>query len=43
LGFLLEQDGRPSDAREAYAQALKLDPALAEAKQALDAIDRENK
>jgi len=40
LGFLLEQDGKLPEARDAYAEALKLDPTLADAKQALEAIDQ---
>jgi tetratricopeptide (TPR) repeat protein len=40
LGFLLEQDGKLPEARDAYAQALKLDPTLADAKQALEAIEQ---
>jgi tetratricopeptide (TPR) repeat protein len=43
LGFLLEQEGKLPEARDAYAQALQLDPTLADAKQALDVIDRGNK
>ena len=43
LGFLLEQAGKLAEARDAYAQALKLDPTLAEAKQSLEAIDRGSK
>jgi tetratricopeptide (TPR) repeat protein len=40
LGFVLEQSGRLREARDAYAQALKLDPGLAEAKEAMDVLDR---
>jgi len=40
LGYLLELAGKLPEARDAYAQALKLDPGLAEAKQAMDALDR---
>jgi tetratricopeptide (TPR) repeat protein len=43
LGFLFEQDGKLPEARDAYAQALKLDPTLADAKQALDAMDQGKK
>jgi protein O-mannosyl-transferase len=43
LGFLLQQDGKLPEARDAYAQALKLEPTLADAKQALDAIDQGQK
>ena len=43
LGCLLEQAGKFSDARDAYAHALKLDSNLAEAKQAMEAIDGGNK
>jgi len=43
LGFLLEQDGKLPEARDAYAEALKLDPTLADAKQALEAIEQGKK
>jgi tetratricopeptide (TPR) repeat protein len=43
LGLLLEQDGKLPEAHDAYAQALKLDPALADAKQGFDGVDQENK
>jgi tetratricopeptide (TPR) repeat protein len=43
LGLLLEQAGRASEARSAYAQALQLDPNFAEAKQALEILDRNRK
>jgi tetratricopeptide (TPR) repeat protein len=42
LGMLLEADGRLPEARAAYQRALRLDPALAEAQQSLDAIERVN-
>ncbi len=40
LGQLLQQQGRIVQARSAYEQALKLDPKLAPAKQALDSLNR---
>ncbi len=43
LGLLLEQDGKLPEARDAYAQAFKLDPALADAKQGFGGVDQENK
>jgi hypothetical protein len=43
LGFLLEQAGKLPEARDAYAQALKLDPTIAQAKQSLETIDQGNK
>jgi tetratricopeptide (TPR) repeat protein len=43
LGFLLEQAGELPEARDAYAQALKLDPTLADATRAIAAIDRGQK
>jgi tetratricopeptide (TPR) repeat protein len=38
LGILLQQLGKLPEARNAYQQALKLDPTLAEAKASLDAL-----
>jgi len=43
LGLLLQQDGKLPEAQDAYAQAIKLDPALADAKQTLDGVDQGNK
>jgi protein O-mannosyl-transferase len=43
LGMLLQAADRLSDARAAYEQALKLDPALAEARQSIEAIDQGNR
>jgi len=43
LGFLLELAGRLPEARDAYAQALKLDPGLTDAQQSLDALNRAQK
>jgi tetratricopeptide (TPR) repeat protein len=43
LGMLLEAAGRIPEARIAYQQALKLDPALAEARQSLDALEPGNR
>jgi Flp pilus assembly protein TadD len=40
LGALLQETGRFSDARAAYEQALKLDPALQAAKQSLESQER---
>jgi tetratricopeptide (TPR) repeat protein len=41
LGYALEQSGRPEDAMNAYAQALGLDPADADAKVNLELLLRE--
>lgn len=38
LGEMLEQAGRPGEAREAYGQALRLDPTLAEARSSLERL-----
>ncbi|HEX8815563.1 MAG TPA: tetratricopeptide repeat protein [Terriglobales bacterium] len=38
LGLLMQRQGRTDDARSAYQQALKLDPGLTGAKQALDSL-----
>ena len=43
LGFLLEQAGKLPEARDAYAQALKMDPTLADATRAIIAIDHGQK
>lgn len=43
LGLLLQEVGRPSAARSAYEQALKLDPTLDAAKQFLAALTPESK
>jgi tetratricopeptide (TPR) repeat protein len=40
LGQLLQKAGRVEQARSAYEQALKLDPKLAEARQALDSLEQ---
>ncbi len=42
LGVLLELTGEASQARDAFEQALKLDPSLAEARQSLDAMGSGN-
>ena len=38
LGILFEETGKPSQARAAYEQALKLEPTLTEATEYLDAL-----
>ena len=43
LGLLLQEVGRPSAARSAFEEALKLDPSLNAARQFLDAMNPTNK
>ena len=43
LGLLLEQTGKVARARDAYENALKLDPRLEEARQSLDAMTQRDK
>jgi protein O-mannosyl-transferase len=43
LAVLLQECGKLPEAREAYAQALKLDPSLEESKQSLEALGQERK
>jgi protein O-mannosyl-transferase len=43
LGQVFQQEGRVLDARNAYEQALKLDPKLGEAKKALDGLNQQSK
>ena len=40
LGLFLDETGKPSEARSAFAQALKLDPALEEARRLLGIRER---
>jgi protein O-mannosyl-transferase len=43
LAVLLQESGKLTEARDAYEQALKLDPSLEEARQFLDVLGKDNK
>ncbi len=43
LGQVFQQNGRTVEAQAAYKQALKLNPKLGEAREALDAMSQQNK
>ena len=43
LGQIFQQNGRHAEAQAAYKQALKLNPRLNQARESLDALNRQNK